>query len=118
MDEKRIQEVLRRCWSSRTSTKWTAQNPAAGQCAVTALVINDQFGGRILKMKIGDLWHFYNEIAGRRVDFTAEQFVGPLSYSDTPSSREDAFTDAMPDQYQVLAERYAEEIGGESCSGE
>jgi hypothetical protein len=27
--------------------KWSIDNPAAGQCAVTALIIHDYFGGQI-----------------------------------------------------------------------
>ncbi len=105
MDEKRLRAVLENCWSLETSTKWSVRNPTAGQCGVTALVINDQHGGKILKTKIGKLWHFYNEVDGRRVDLTAEQFPESVHYSDTPSSREDAFTDATPEQYRVLSER-------------
>jgi hypothetical protein len=110
MDERQIRRVLRHSWSLQTSTKWTSENPAAGQCAVTALVINDRFGGSILKTRTGDLWHFYNEIDGRRVDLTAEQFPEPLRYADIPSSREEAFEDATQAQYRILTERIQEEF--------
>jgi hypothetical protein len=76
---------------------------------VTALVLRDKFGGRILKTKTDDLWHFYNEIDRRRVDLTASQFSDLPAYSDTPSSREEAFENATEEQYQVLSERFSEE---------
>lgn len=37
--EKRIYEVLIRAWSIETSSKWTIENPAKGQCGVTAIVV-------------------------------------------------------------------------------
>ncbi len=39
---------LERCWSADTSADpdgWSPENPAWGQCAVTALVVQDRFGG-------------------------------------------------------------------------
>ncbi len=44
--EKRIYEALIRSWSIETSSKWTTENPAKGQCGVTALVVQDIYGGR------------------------------------------------------------------------
>src|SRR5438093_1161583 len=34
--------VLRRCWSVETSSLWLPENPARGQCNVTALVFYDR----------------------------------------------------------------------------
>lgn len=44
-----INEVLLVAWSKESSTKWTIENSAKGQCGVTALVINDLYGGAIKK---------------------------------------------------------------------
>ena len=51
--EKRIYEALIKSWSIETSSKWTIENPAKGQCGVTALVVQDICGGKIIKTKIG-----------------------------------------------------------------
>jgi hypothetical protein len=53
-------------WSLESSSKWSENTPAKGQCGVTALVVNDIFGGEILKTKLSDGWHFYNRINGER----------------------------------------------------
>lgn len=110
MNEERLLRVLRRCWSRDTSTKWTPEAPAAGQCGVTALVAQDLIGGEIAKTRVGGDWHFYNMVGGRRVDFTAEQFSQPIEYSDTPSNRDDAFTDTTAQQYKSLSNRLREEL--------
>ncbi|MTH54227.1 hypothetical protein GKZ89_12520 [Bacillus mangrovi] len=99
--------ALQQSWSIETSSKWTKDNPAAGQCGVTALVVSDWLGGEILKTQLPDGWHYYNRIEGIRCDFTASQFSAKIPYSDTPSSREEAFTDTNERQYECLKEKVA-----------
>jgi hypothetical protein len=46
-----IYDRLRRCWSADTSSdpdQWEQANPAWGQCAVTACLVQDILGGDIL----------------------------------------------------------------------
>ena len=90
---KRIYEALIKSWSIKTSSKWTIENPAKGQCGVTALVAQDIYGGEIKKTKVREVWHFYNCIAGQRFDFTETQFNERLNYLDAESNREEAFAD-------------------------
>ena len=45
--------VLRASWSTETGGKWLSENPARGQCSVTALVVQDVLGGEILKTDVG-----------------------------------------------------------------
>ncbi|WP_040349484.1 hypothetical protein [Brevundimonas sp. BAL3] len=93
---------LKAAWSMETATTWTRGNPALGQCSVTALVVNDLLGGRILKTRVGPNYHFYNLIDGTRVDLTSSQFGGRIAYEDLPASRDDAFSDTTVKQYQAL----------------
>lgn len=53
-----ITDALLQSWSLQSSSKWTKDNPAKGQCGVTALVVNDLFGGEIMKTKLPGGWHF------------------------------------------------------------
>ena len=76
-----------------------------GQCGVTALVVNDELGGDILKTDVNGAWHFYNRIDGKRVDFTMGQFESPISYDDIPSDRTEAFSDCSAAQYDLLRKR-------------
>src|SRR6185436_2032868 len=49
-------QQLRRSWSIETGSGWQPDNPASGQCGVTALVVQDKFGGEILKTDVNGAW--------------------------------------------------------------
>jgi len=97
-----VQSALRKAWSLSTSSQWTATNPAAGQCNVTALLINELFGGDLLKTPLPAGDHFYNRIEGRRYDFTASQFDQPIEYMDVLADRADAEQGATREQQAAL----------------
>ncbi|MFC4322026.1 YunG family protein [Litchfieldia salsa] len=89
-------------WSLDSSSKWSKENPAKGQCGVTALVVNDILCGEIRKTKLLDGWHFYNFINNKRYDLTASQFKVDITYEDFLSNREEAFSDTNQEQYNYL----------------
>ena len=72
---------LEKAWCRETAhpsykDKWSEDNPSCGQCCVTTLVIQDQYGGDIYSCKVGSNSHFVNIIDERIIDRTAEQFGG------------------------------------------
>ena len=72
---------LRKAWCRETAhssyrDKWSEDNPSAGQCLVTALIVQDQYGGDIYSCKVGNNSHFVNIIDEKIIDRTAEQFGG------------------------------------------
>ena len=77
-----LKKALQKCWSKETSyspEKWSEENPALGQCAVTALVVKDYLGGDILwaEALLPDgqkISHYFNFIDGEEVDLTRSQF--------------------------------------------
>jgi hypothetical protein len=105
----RIKKALRCSWSDRTCVVFNPKYPYYSQCAQTAIVVQRQYGGEILKT---DGWppdgvHFYNRLGGIRHDFTAEQFKIPdalhdVKYLDIPSSAEDAGKWATPAQMDAM----------------
>lgn len=97
--------ALMEAWSSGKSTKWTAEYPANGQCSVTSLVVQDLFGGEILKTQVPGGTHFYNGIGGERVDLTISQFAQSIAFDDTLSSRAEALADTSLEQYFLLRRR-------------
>ncbi|OBZ92016.1 hypothetical protein ADU59_28910 [Pararhizobium polonicum] len=113
----RVQSALATAWSIETSSKWRPENPALGQCGVTALVVQDLLGGDILKTRFGDAWHFYNRIGGARLDFSALQFSSPVAYSDLDSGRDEALADTSPEQYRILRERLLKDLGADNAPG-
>ena len=80
MDLEALENALRKSWGEDTCyppmrAAWSEKNPAYGQCHCTVLVVNDFFGGKILKYLFKDgTGHYSNYIDGREVDFTRCQF--------------------------------------------
>lgn len=55
--------------------EWTKEKPSYGQCYPTVLIINDYFGGKILKAIFEDgSGHFWNLIESEEIDLTRDQF--------------------------------------------
>lgn len=72
-------------WSKNTSytpNDWTVENPAKGQCAIIALLVQEIFGGDIVKCDVvGDKdSHFFNHINGQEVDMTISQFPESVEF--------------------------------------
>ena len=77
--------ALRESWGPDTCAPedvadWTPDNPARGQCATTAVVLHDFFGGSLM---VGEVivdgervdFHWWNRLPdGEQVDITLEQF--------------------------------------------
>ena len=110
-DLSELLSAIRCSWSAATSPQWLPTNPAHGQGSATALVFCDRFGGEIMKTPIDHGWHFYNRVAGRTCDFTAEQFSVLPAYLNILSSREEALAHSGPERYQLLAARVGAELG-------
>jgi hypothetical protein len=112
----KIRHVLERSWSKKTSYCYNIDiaPPSYGQCAQTAIVIWEIFGGEILKtddVPMASGRHFYNRIDGVRCDFTADQFDIPeyshrLEYKDIPSNIDEAATEASSSQIDELREAF------------
>ncbi len=50
-------------------------NPTYGQCAITATLVHDMFGGTIHKIRTkGGGTHYFNQINGHYIDLTRDQF--------------------------------------------
>jgi hypothetical protein len=76
---------LIKAWSKETAhpayqNKWSLDNPSAGQCLVTALLIQELKGGEIASCKVGNCSHFINVINGQIEDYTSGQFKLPIKY--------------------------------------
>ena len=109
--EKDVLNALRKSWSIQSSSKWSVDNPAKGQCGVTSLVVQDILGGEIRKTFLEEGWHFYNVINGERKDFTEEQFPCLIDYQDIDSNREEAFQDTNDGQYCYLKSQVYMHLG-------
>jgi hypothetical protein len=102
--------AIRDAWAADTSTDpaWSMDCPARGQCAVTALVIQDYLGGQLMRAEIEGISHYWNRVSGGDVDLTREQFHGfaPTVTGSRSRSYVLSFSDTVR-RYQTLSNRVA-----------
>lgn len=90
-DPRRLYDLLISCWDADTCAprlrgRWTPENPACGQCSITAFLAQDIYGGVVRGIPLPDgNFHCYNVVEGRTFDLTSEQFSNRLlDYGDNP----------------------------------
>ncbi|HZM76582.1 MAG TPA: hypothetical protein VFC19_12695 [Candidatus Limnocylindrales bacterium] len=82
-----IEAALKACWAADTCSPddleragWSPENPAWGHCDVTAMLLNDIFGGDLV---VGEVfagteqqgYHWWNRLdSGVEIDLTRSQF--------------------------------------------
>ena len=102
-DEDKVRRALSDSWSLQTARQWTEARPFDGQCNVTAAVIEDLFGGEILKTPWNEVTdHYYNRIEGVVYDLTDDQFDTPIHYENTPTIVENASQGFTESEYDNL----------------
>lgn len=74
-----VREMVEKSWTDETCSLglkdiWTKDNKALGQCAVTALIVNDFLGGKIMRCMCETGSHYYNLINNEVIDLTDSQF--------------------------------------------
>lgn len=79
MEINKLKILLEKSWNRDTCSpglryKWSEDNPSLGQCAITSLIVNDYFGGKIMRCMASTGSHYYNLIDNEIIDLTAEQF--------------------------------------------
>ena len=92
MEIKSFKKVLNMAWTKETCVpslrdKWNNENKELGQCAITALIVNDYYGGKIMRCMTSTGSHYYNLIGDSIVDLTVEQFMGEIPLYDEGQER-------------------------------
>ena len=114
-------DLLSGIWSADTCAPrmrrgWSPENPTLGQCSITAFLMQDIFGGKVLGVPLGDgNFHCFNIVGGCVFDLTSEQFGDEtLDYSNCPEQRrEDHFAKAEKRRrYEALRDRLTEALAG------
>jgi hypothetical protein len=115
-------DALRFSWSAKTAAAGTViPGPGCphGQCAVTALVVQDHLGGALLRAEIpGRGSHYWNLIpAVGELDLTREQFPADLEIPrgvEVPRSRllegERSRAALTPERYDMLKQRVIDHL--------
>ena len=106
-----LRTALAASWTAQTASPlvaWTPHNPSSGQCAVSALVLQDYCGGKICRCVVVGTPHYFNRIDDQVVDSTAAQFgTVAIDYdTSTVRSRQRILRHADTRQrYELLKER-------------
>jgi hypothetical protein len=105
-----LEAALAEAWSRETSadpTSWTHKNPALGQCAVTALVVQDYLGGTLRRGQVGSISHYWNVLPSREeIDLTRHQFPVDVEIENI-ESRTREYVLSYPEsaqRYQALSQ--------------
>lgn len=113
-----LRQAIIESWSEETAWpgSWTPSNPAAGQCRVTAAVVQDVLGGEVLMATIQQdplYTHFWNRLPdGQEIDLTADQFTDQQQVpAGEPIERGELMKpEPMTRTYPVLLERVQEQL--------
>lgn len=124
--ENQLTNIFNKIWSAETTASpadWTEENPSWGQCAVTALVVQDILGGEIVwaEAELADgrkISHYKNLVDGREIDFTNQQFppettipVGVAKTKAYPSTRDYVLSyEPTRKRYELLKSRLMETL--------
>lgn len=108
-----IEFSIRSAWDKSTAfpmpvCDFLRDERAKGQCAVSAVLLQDYFGGDIKKGIVnGKVKHYWNVIDGEKVDITASQFCPPVTITDEKTaSREKLLADnSFYQRYSILKSR-------------
>lgn len=119
-----LYDILRKAWCKQTvypscQAEWVDSDPSYGQCAITAMLVHDMFGGSIHRIRVdGGGTHYFNKIDGHYIDLTVEQFDLyniPVSYE--PNEQMDRqYCGKNPDtakRYRMLIERISAVVSEE-----
>ena len=87
-----LKQLLMQSWNIETCApglrdKWSEENPSLGQCAITALIVNDFFGGKIMRCMASTGSHYYNLVDDELIDLTVEQFLGEIPQYENGEER-------------------------------
>ena len=76
----------------RMRGEWSPENKTLGQCSITAFIMQDIYGGKVLGVPLGDgNFHCFNVVGDCVFDLTSEQFGGvKLNYENCPEQLREA----------------------------
>jgi hypothetical protein len=108
--------AIRHAWAADTSTDsgWSVTCPAQGQCAVTALIVQDYLGGQLVRAEVEGISHYWNRVKEGEVDLTRDQFThfAPTAIGIRSRRYVLSFPDTVR-RYETLKERVAKILGQE-----
>ena len=78
---------------------------------ITALIVNDYFGGNICKIYVAGISHYYNLIDNEIIDLTSKQFNFNIDYKNYEIiNREKILTEDTKYRYNILKKRLVNKL--------
>jgi len=118
-----LASLIEEAWCADTSAapsdQWSPELPEHGQCAVTALVVQDVLGGSLRRATVNGDSHYWNETPLGEIDLTRSQFKEPLVIGEViERDREYVLSNAATsERYLLLKSRLFDGIDNDSDSG-
>ena len=117
----RIERVFQSAWGKDTVNpdalqEWSEENKALGQCAITALVVYDLYGGKMAYNR--ENYHIWNELPdGTQQDFSRCQFKDDRVFTITKYKTKEEIlhdengqrTNIIP-RYELLKKRFEDAL--------
>lgn len=112
--------ALEQSWTQDTSSdpkKWSLKNPAWGQCAITAVIVQDYLGGQIARAHVPEvgMTHYWNILPDSTIaDLTRSQFADDIDFVD-PEVRDRQYVLSFAPtvkRYDVLRDAVASHLAG------
>lgn len=101
MSIENIQELLLDCYSKEDNLDESNEI-----CAITSLIINDYFGGVILKNNKDGISHYYNLIENEIIDLTPGEFNCDINYENYQIvDRQEILTEEIKNRYNILKKK-------------
>lgn len=110
--------ALEASWSAETSAScaWSTSLPARGQCAISALIVQDRLGGDLLRAVVCGESHYWSRLPdGTEIDLTRSQFAVFHPIDVTVASRDYVLSFAETRRrYELLRQRVSREFHEDS----
>ena len=116
MDIKTIQKALSECYTKElcvpnVSDDCTESNKCFGMSGITALIVQDYFGGKIGKIHVNGVSHYFNILDNQVVDLTDSQFDSEINYTDYEIINRDLIlTENTKQRYESLKKRLIKKL--------
>ena len=116
MNIEKIKDTLLECYSKdlcypKMQCSWNNDNKYFGMSLITALIVNDYFGGDICKIYVAGISHYYNLIDSEIIDLTSKQFNLDIDYKNYEIiNREKILTDDTKYRYNILKKRLVNKL--------
>ena len=111
MSIEELSKKLYLCYSKelcypKVRDNWNDNNRYFGMCAITSLIVNYYFGGKIGNIYVNGISHYFNLVENKIIDLTSSQFNHEMDYKNYEIiEREKILSEDTKNRYNILKAR-------------